>query len=143
MAKSVSHVGMIRMDQSMDEAFPEIDPGQVPLGSKILVQIKTAKERTAGGIFLPEDTKDALQWNTCVAKVILLGSLAFCNRETMKPWPEGAWCKVGDFVRVPKHARDQFEVKAQDGSAVLFALVNDLELCAKLSCDPRDVLAFV
>ena len=57
-----------------------------------LVQIRTAKSKTAGGIILTTDSKDTEKWNTQVGKVINIGPLAFKNRNDMKSWPEGQWC---------------------------------------------------
>ena len=42
---------------SMNEAFPEVDPGVQPFGSRILVQVRSAKTKTKGGIILTTDTK--------------------------------------------------------------------------------------
>ena len=84
-------------------AFPSVDPGAKPLGGRILVQLRrTQKKATAAGIILVEETKEAEKWNNMVAKVIEIGPLAFKNRDTMQGWPEGSWCEVGDYIRVPK-----------------------------------------
>jgi co-chaperonin GroES (HSP10) len=114
---------------SLDAAFPQADPALKPFGSDIIVQIRTPKLQTAGGIALAEETRETDQWNTQVAKVIAVGPVAFCNRETLQPWPEGAWAKVGEYVRVPKYGGDKWwrDAGGPDGKA-LFALFNDLDL---------------
>lgn len=114
---------------SLASAFPEADPALKPFGSDVLVQIRTPKLQTEGGILLAEETRETDQWNTQVAKVIALGPVAFHNRETLQPWPEGAWAKPGDFVRVPKYGGDKWwrEAGGPDGRA-LFALFNDMDL---------------
>ncbi len=122
---------------SLEEAFPAIDPGIRPLGSRVLVQIKTVEERTKGGIILTTEDKSTEKWNTQVGKVVAMGPVAFHNRNTLEPWPEGEWCKVGDFVRVAKYGGDRFEV----GKA-LFVVFNDLDLIGLVTGDPLAVKAF-
>ena len=39
-------------EETMKEAFPDVDPGIQPFGSRVLVQIRTAKTKTSGGIIL-------------------------------------------------------------------------------------------
>jgi co-chaperonin GroES (HSP10) len=94
---------------SIEEAFPDVDPGIGPLGSMVLVMIRQPKLRVAGSTLLAEARKTEHD-NTQVAKVIALGALAFMNRETAKPWPEGVWCHVGDFIRVPKYMGDRWSI---------------------------------
>ena len=38
------------------EAFPQVDPGAEPFGSRVLVQFRTPKKKTAGGIILTDET---------------------------------------------------------------------------------------
>jgi len=86
-------------------AFPSVEPGAIPLGGRILVQLRrTQKRATSAGIILIEETKETEKWQNMVAKVIHVGPLAFKHRDTMQSWPEGSWCDVGDYIRVPKWA---------------------------------------
>lgn len=129
--------------KELEEAFPAVDPEILPLGSRILVQIKAIKTRTASGLYLGNDLVDTEKHNTQVAKIISFGPLAFKNRETMTPWPEGDWCKVGDFCRVPKWGGDRFLVLGDDGEEVTFVIYNDLDLVAKLTGNVLQVKAFL
>ena len=129
-------------------AFPSVEPGAKPLGGRILVQLRrTKKKTTAGGIILVEETKEAEKWNNMVAKVIEIGPLAFKNRETMQGWPEGSWCEVGDYIRVPKWGGDRWEVKVQGQDdhedPALFMILNDHEVIAKVIGDPLAMKAFL
>lgn len=136
----------VEFDQSLDEAFPVVDPGVRPFGSKILVQIRSAKARSKGGIVLVQETQEAAQWNMQTAKVIAFGPLAFKNRTTQEAWPEGQWCDVGDYVRVPKYGGDKWERKIpknKEGDVALFVIFNDLDLIGQVTVDPRDIVAFV
>ena len=130
------------------DAFPAVDPGAIPLGARVLVQLRrTKKTVTSAGIILVSETKETEKWQNMVAKVISLGPLAFKKRDTMESWVEGTWCEVGDFIRVPKWGGDRWEVPVPDASTdddpALFMVLNDHEVIAKLTGDPLAMKAFL
>ena len=130
------------------EAFPAVDPGAKPLGARVLVQLRrTKKTVTSMGIVLVSETKETEKWQNMVAKVIEIGPLAFKKRDTMEPWPEGSWCEVGDFIRVPKWGGDRWEVpvpgEEKEEDPALFMVLNDHEIIAKLTGDPLAMKAFI
>jgi co-chaperonin GroES (HSP10) len=128
----------------LEDAFPLVDPGAIPLGARVLVQLRKAKKRmTQSGIILPEETRDTERAQNPVAKVIALGPLAFKKRDTMEPWVEGIWCEIGDFLRVPKWTGDRWQVTHGDDENVEFMVLNDHEVIAKITGNPLDVRAFV
>ena len=128
-------------------AFPSVDPGAKPLGARILVQLRrTKKKTTSAGIILVEETKETEKWNNMVAKVIAVGPLAFKKRDTMEDWPEGSWCEVGDYLRVPKWGGDRWEVEVEgepDEDKALFMVLNDHEVIAKVTGNPLEMRAFI
>lgn len=129
-------------------AFPAVNPGAKPLGGRILVQLRRTKKKTTGaGIILVEETKETEKWNNMVARVIEIGPLAFKNRDTMQAWPEGSWCEVGDYIRVPKWGGDRWEVKVEGEDDLedpaLFMILNDHEVIAKVTGDPLAMKAFL
>jgi co-chaperonin GroES (HSP10) len=128
---------------SIDEAFPQCDPGVNPFGSRVLVQIRTPKKATKGGIILTSEVRETEIYNTQVAKVVAKGALAFKNRNTMEQWPEGSWCEVGDFVRVPRYGGDRWTVKTADGDEAIVVIFNDLDLVGKVTGDPLAMKAFL
>jgi co-chaperonin GroES (HSP10) len=134
-------------EAALQDAFPAVDPGAVPVGGRILVQWRqTIKKTTNSGIVLVEETKEAEKWNNQVARVIAMGPLAFKKRDTLEPWPEGSWVQVGDFVRLPKWGGDRWEVPFGDpneGETALFSVFNDHEVIAKVTGDPLKVRAFL
>lgn len=135
------------VEQTLEEAFPDVEPLMAPYGARVLVQLRAVKEKvTTAGILLPEDVKEAEKWNTMIGKVIAIGPLAFKKRDTMESWPEGAWAQVGDYVRVPKWGGDRWEVDfEQDGmkGKALFTFFNDHELIGKVTGDPLKIKAFI
>jgi co-chaperonin GroES (HSP10) len=128
-------------------AFPSVDSGAVPLGGRILVQLRRTKKKTSGsGIILVEETKETEKWQNMVAKVIHVGPLAFKHRDTMNSWPEGSWCEPGDFIRVPKWGGDRWEVAVpdqDDEDPALFAVFNDHEMIAKVTGNPLNMKAYL
>lgn len=94
-----------------------------------------------------EETKETEKWQNMVAKVIEIGPLAFKHRDTMKGWPEGSWCEVGDYIRVPKWGGDRWEVHVpgedENEDNALFMVLNDHEVIAKLTGDPLAMRAFL
>ena len=134
-------------DAELAWAFPSVDPGAKPLGARVLVQLRRTKNKvTSAGIYLVQETKETEKWNNMVAKVIEIGPLAFKKRDTMEPWPEGSWCEVGDYIRVPKWGGDRWEVEVpgeKDEDPALFMVLNDHEVIAKLTGDPLAVKAFI
>lgn len=126
-------------------AFPSVDPGAKPLGGRILVQLRRTKRTVTGaGIILVEETRETEKWNNMVARVIEIGPLAFKKRDTMEPWPEGSWCEIGDYIRVPKWGGDRWEVEVgDDEEKALFMILNDHEVIAKVTGNPLEMKAFV
>ena len=131
-------------ENAMIEAFPAVDAGIQPFGSRVLIQIRTPKKVSRGGIILDTGTQDTEKWNTQVGKVISLGPLAFKNRNDMTPWPEGDWCTVGEFVRVAKYGGDRWEVKVPDSDeSAMFVIFNDLDIIGQVTGDPLAIKAFI
>jgi co-chaperonin GroES (HSP10) len=132
-------------ENAMTEAFPAVDAGIQPFGSRVLIQIRTPKKKSAGGIIIDiHGSNETEKWNTQIGKAIALGPLAFKNRNDMKSWPEGDWCKAGEFVRVAKYGGDRWEVKipGTDDSA-MFVIFNDLDIIGHVTGDPLAIRAFI
>lgn len=130
-------------EDALKEAFPWADPGIKPFGSRVLVQIRTPKAKTASGIIIDTGSRDTEKWNTQVAKVISVGPLAFKNRNTMAPWPEGSWCAEGDYVRVAKYGGDRWEVETPSGEKAMYVIFNDLDIIGRVTGDPLAIRAFI
>jgi co-chaperonin GroES (HSP10) len=128
----------------LQDAFPVVDPGAVPLGARVLVQMRLPKKKmTSSGIILAAETVDTEKAQNPVGKVVAIGPLAFKKRDTMESWPEGSWVEVGDFVRVPRWTGDRWEIPVSKDDVVQFMLMNDHEVIAKLTSDPLEMRAFV
>jgi co-chaperonin GroES (HSP10) len=135
---------------SIDQAFPKVEAGLRPYGSRVLVQKRSPRTVTKGGIYVPHDTQETEFWNTQVAKVISLGPGAFKNRDTLERWPEGEWCQVGTYVRVPKYGGDRWfvdlpgtESRRTGVDQACFCIFNDLDLIGEITVNPLEVVAFL
>lgn len=135
---------------NIDQAFPEVEAGLRPFGSRVLVQKRSPRTVTKGGIYVPYDTLETEFWNTQVAKVVSLGPGAFKNRDTLEVWPEGEWCQEGTIVRVPKYGGDKWFVDLPGATSrrigvdqACFVLLNDLDLIGEITCDPMEVIAYL
>ncbi len=139
---ATSAVVKLASQSEIDEAFPNIDFGILPTGSRVLVQIRRPKAKI-GSILLSDYSKEAEQDNTQVAKVIAIGPLSFRNRNTMELWPEGAWYKKDDIVFVPKYAGSRWkrDIPEQKGEKVEFVIFNDLDIVGIVYADPLAVQA--
>lgn len=117
-------------EQYIKEHFPEVVPGVVPLGTRVLVQLRTVREKTNGGILLVQETKEFNNETTVIGRVVARGELAYCNRETAQPWPEGVWCREGDVVLCPRYGGLRFSrpVPGEEGEVARFAVFQDHEI---------------
>jgi co-chaperonin GroES (HSP10) len=119
----------VNRDDYVAQHFPTVEAGARPVGNQVLVQIRTMKQKSAGGIILAEATKDFNQGNTQVCRLVKTGQIAFRNRESGETWKEGAWAEIGDIVIMPKYGGFRFEVpiKGTDDKAT-FSLFNDYDV---------------
>ena len=118
----------------LEEAFPVVEPGVRPLGARVLVQLRMVREKTAGGILLAAATREFTESICQFAKVLALGPLAFRNRSTAEPWPEGMWAKEGDVVRVPRYGGDRMAKEIAEGP-VVFVIFEDSQINAAIDPD--------
>ena len=97
------------------ECFPVIETGVDVAGDRVLVQLRREKTTSKGGIILVDETKQTLRFNETVAKVIQVGPLAYRNLDAdLTPWPEGPWCKEGDFVLVRAYSGTRFQIHGRE-----------------------------
>tara|TARA_B100001094_G_scaffold142606_1_gene138175 strand:+ start:212 stop:637 length:426 start_codon:yes stop_codon:yes gene_type:complete len=90
-----------------DKANPDVLP-ELP-GYHVLIRPVSIKEKTKGGILLPNSTKEDMAYLTTVGEVVALGDLAYNDKDK---FPKGPWCSVGDFVCYGKHAGQKIKYKS-------------------------------
>jgi len=89
-----------------EESTPDVLP-ELP-GFHVLVRPVSIKEKTKGGILLPNSTKDDMSYLTTIGEVIKIGDLAYGDKDK---FPKGPWCQLGDYVCYAKHAGQKIQYK--------------------------------
>lgn len=88
----------------------KVDPDILPElpGYHVLVRPISIKEKTKGGILLPDSTRDDMAYLTTVGQVVAMGDLAYHD---MEKFPKGPWCELNDYVCYGKHAGQKIQYK--------------------------------
>ena len=102
-----------------------------PTGWRILVLPFKMKEKTKGGIIMGQDTLEKQQVASQCGNVLAMGPDAYGDE---KRFPDGPWCKVGDWVMFARYAGSRIKI---EGGEV--RLLNDDEVLATIK-NPEDIL---
>ena len=92
--------------ENEEKADPEVLPS-LP-GYHILVRPVSVKNKTKGGLLLPDSVKDDVAYLTTVGKVLAIGDLSYKDKDK---FPNGKWCDVGDYVCYARHAGQKLYYK--------------------------------
>lgn len=103
-----------------------------PTGYRILILPFAPASVTKGGIHIAKQTVDKERLATVVGYVVSMGPDAYSD--TFK-FPEGAWCKEGDWVIFGRYAGARFQIEGGD-----MRLLNDDEILATID-DPEAILS--
>ena len=103
----------------------------MPTGWRMLILPFRMKEKTDGGILLGNETIDRQQVASQCGNVIAMGDACYLDKER---YPNGPWCKVGDWVVFARYAGSRIEI---EGGEV--RLLNEDEILATVQ-DPTDIL---
>ncbi len=87
-------------------------------------------EKTKGGLFLGQDTLERQQVGSTCGLVLAMGPHCYDKEK----FPEGPWCKKGDWVIFARYAGSRIQI---DGGEV--RLLNDDEVLATIE-NPEDIL---
>ena len=101
-----------------------------PSGYRILCAIPEIEEKTAGGLFKADITKQFEELTTPVLFVIKIGPDAFKDE---KRFPSGPWCKEGDLILTRPHAGSRVKIHGRE-----FRIINDDSVEAVVE-DPRGI----
>jgi len=100
-----------------------------PTGWRILVLPFKMKDKTKGGIHITESTLERQQVASTCGLVLAMGPNCYDKGK----FPEGPWCKKGDWVMFARYAGSRIQI---DGGEV--RLLNDDEVLAKIE-NPEDI----
>jgi chaperonin GroES len=100
-----------------------------PTGWRLLVLPFKMKEKTKGGIIMSDITIEKQQVASQCGLVVALGDQCYDKER----YPEGPWCKKGDWVVFARYAGSRIQI---DGGEV--RLLNDDEILATIE-NPEDI----
>ena len=124
---TVSSVGVESTDKEARNAHQLPDPK----GYKILISIPEPEEATEGGILKAQQTIEREEVGSIVGFVMKLGADAYQDK---KRFPNGPYCKEGDFIIMRSYSGTRFLVHGKE-----FRLINDDSVEAVVE-DPRGVM---
>ncbi len=113
----------IELDEDNTRKLPE------PKGYKLLIAIPKLEEKTQGGVIIPDKLKGLEQTASIIGLVIALGDAAYKDAEK---FPDGPYCKEGDFVIFRSYSGTRFKLRGEE-----FRLINDDTVEAVVD-DPRE-----
>jgi co-chaperonin GroES (HSP10) len=111
-------------DAEIDAQLPK------PVGYRILIVLPKVDETYDSGLVKADQTKNAEQILSMMGAVIDMGEQAYADKER---FPNGPWCKVGDFVMFRPNSGTRFKVNGNE-----YRLLNDDSIEAVVP-DPRGV----
>ena len=100
-----------------------------PTGWRILVLPFKMKEKTKGGLIMAETTLERQQVASQCGLVVEMAGQCYDKQR----YPEGPWCKKGDWVVFARYAGSRIQI---DGGEV--RLLNDDEILATIE-NPEDI----
>jgi co-chaperonin GroES (HSP10) len=130
--EEVSKVNSALLDKYKNEPKKEVTKEEtklpMPTGWRMLVLPFRMKEKTDGGIIMGTETIDRQQVASQCGNVIAMGDACYVDKER---YPNGPWCKVGDWVVFARYAGSRIEIEVR--------LLNEDEILATVQ-DPTDIL---
>lgn len=101
-------------------ALGDCDPGIEPTEYQVLVIMAEKEEKTAGGVLLPDATREKEGWGSTHARLLAVSPLAFSYTDRTDWIPPAA----GDVVFTGKYPGE--EIVGRDGKA--YRLCSDREI---------------
>ena len=109
-------------DEQLKAKLPE------PSGYRLLIAVPEISEKTDGGLIRPDQLVKAEETASIVGFVVKAGPDAYAD---LNKFPNGPWCKEGDFVIFRSYSGTRFKVLGKE-----FRLINDDTVEAVVE-DPR------
>ena len=100
-----------------------------PTGYRLIIKPRELENKTAGGIILTDESKEAAKFKCVVSKVISMGPECYKSLEKSST----IWCKEGDWVLTGKYVGLKVKHEGQE-----YSLINDDEVVAVV-LDPAKI----
>jgi co-chaperonin GroES (HSP10) len=117
-------VNEIVSDEEMEQQIPK------PVGYRVLIALPTIEDKYDSGLIKSERTLHEEKILSTMGIVLDMGAEAYSDKER---FPNGPWCKVGDFVMFRPNSGTRFKVNGQE-----LRLLNDDSIEAVVP-DPKGV----
>lgn len=111
-------------DDEMEQQIPK------PVGYRVLIALPTIEEAYESGIVKADRTLNEERILSTMGIVLDMGGEAYSDKER---FPNGPWCKVGDFVMFRPNSGTRFKVNGQE-----LRLLNDDSIEAVVP-DPKGI----
>jgi co-chaperonin GroES (HSP10) len=111
-------------DEEIDAQMPK------PVGYKLLVALPAVEKTFASGLIKADKTMHEEYILTVTGLVLDMGSQAYADKDR---YPEGPWCKVGEYVVFRANTGTRIKV-----NGVEYRLINDDSIDAVVA-DPRGI----
>jgi co-chaperonin GroES (HSP10) len=111
-------------DEEMEQQIPK------PVGYRVLIALPTIEEKYESGIVKADRTLNEERILSTMGVVLDMGGEAYSDKER---FPNGPWCKIGDFVMFRPNSGTRFKVNGQE-----LRLLNDDSIEAVVP-DPKGI----
>jgi co-chaperonin GroES (HSP10) len=111
-------------EEEMEQQLPK------PVGYKLLIALPTVEKEFDSGILKAERTLNEERIMTTIGVILDMGAEAYSDKTR---FPNGPWCKVGDYVVIRPHTGTRIHVNGQE-----LRLINDDSIEAVVA-DPRGI----
>ena len=124
-----------KLDEDKDAAYERLktkegDRLPKPTGWRMIVLPFKMPEKSKGGLYFGQETLEKQQVASTCGLVLAQGPHCYDKEK----FPEGPWCKVGDWVIFARYAGSRIQI---DGGEV--RILNDDEVLATIA-NPEDIL---
>ena len=124
-----------KLDEDKDAAYERLktkegDKLPKPTGWRMIVLPFKMPEKSKGGLYFGQETLEKQQVASTCGLVLAQGPHCYDKEK----FPEGPWCKVGDWVIFARYAGSRIQI---DGGEV--RILNDDEVLATIA-NPEDIL---
>ena len=124
-----------KLDADKDAAYERLktkegDKLPKPTGWRMIVLPFKMPEKSKGGLYFGQETLEKQQVASTCGLVLAQGPYWYDKEK----FPEGPWCKVGDWVIFARYAGSRIQI---DGGEV--RILNDDEVLATIA-NPEDIL---